>query len=52
MTASSFYHDGYRDWAYGRDCSPPDVAIYAAEYLQGWQDAKDDDYLPFARVKV
>lgn len=37
--ASTFYDDGYRDAEQGNGCHPPDVAVYAAEYLDGYADA-------------
>tara|TARA_R110000868_G_scaffold377458_1_gene642773 strand:- start:25 stop:219 length:195 start_codon:yes stop_codon:yes gene_type:complete len=41
MTKSSFYHDGYRDGLADADYSPPDISVYAAEYSDGYRDAKE-----------
>lgn len=35
---STFYCDGYRDAIKGRVQSPPDISVYAAEYMDGYQD--------------
>ncbi len=39
MTNSTFYHDGYKARADGLPPSPPDFAVYANEYINGYRDA-------------
>ena len=41
MSKSTFFHAGYRDGLADADYSPPDVAVYAAEYGDGYRRARD-----------
>ena len=41
MTKSIFYNDGYKAGLKGLDGAPPDVAAYANEYWDGYQDAAE-----------
>ncbi len=39
---STFWTDGYRDGFDGEDQSPPDVSVYAQEYVSGFSDGQQD----------
>lgn len=39
-TNSTFYSDGWRDARASRPSSPPDIAVHAQEYLNGYQAAQ------------
>ena len=40
MSESTFYSDGYRDAMDGKKASPPNIQIYAAEYMDGYAAGK------------
>ena len=37
---STLYSDGYNDFMAGNEMSPPDVPVFASEYIDGWFDAE------------
>lgn len=46
---STFWNDGYRDGAEGWYATPPDVNVYAQEYLDGYKRGKLDRLLEAAK---
>jgi hypothetical protein len=40
MANSSFYNDGFIAGKNGEVCAPPDILVYALDYLSGFNDGE------------